>query len=643
MEIEEEKKKEEEKMEVDQEKGEEKDPQEDSSSSSSSVVEEKKEKDWERFSFNIISFTQTTRLQNGLRHSLYQRYRHYCNRRILRLRRNLNLRQVNTTGKGAGRRFNRNPVHVHQVKDSRYFLVPLMEAERSWSYGMELRENYETDQNHRTRNHSIRKFCKAASSAEHLLKLCKARGDGRTALEAEAYFLQLKGFWLMERKDYAQALGCYPQAKLIFEQLSRVVVDNDDQKTIQSRILEIETAIKFCDSRKHLSRSVGEEEEEEEESPEKELQEKFEKMLLEEQTKSSGTLSEFSWKGATVPLPTGKIRVAFLDIRSILDQIRKEKDVGALLGFYDNLFLRYNDVIEFIRDSQKQQMEKGNVKSVKSTARQKNMELLREYAQFHRQLHTLNRNVLLLHGARIRYHSPDKPFGVPEVAEKLPLDSWEQHCGISASGLTSKKILPEELVKLCDNILANVKDLEANCDEKDTEEKENYVAVNLYYTALRCYYVSLSFARNERFAEAQALLLRTENYASSSSDHFAVCQTKTKSDLLCLEALTNQIRVQKCLLKAKYIQSKGKKEKEKEKEEEGVEEEKEERNEKNVGEFSLWDYSGDQKGDKIFTFPPDFHGLHCNPLLFDLAMDEISVPSLEARKTPARRGLFAWW
>ena len=45
-------------------------------------------------SLNIVSIVHNIRVQNGIRHSLYQRYRHYCSRRLLRVRKKLHVKQV---------------------------------------------------------------------------------------------------------------------------------------------------------------------------------------------------------------------------------------------------------------------------------------------------------------------------------------------------------------------------------------------------------------------------------------------------------------------------------------------------------------------------------------------------------------------
>ena len=97
-----------------------------------------------------------------------------------------------------------------------------------------------------------------------------------------------------------------------------------------------------------------------------------------------------------------------------------------------------------------------------------------------------------------------------------------------------------------------------------------------------------------------------------------------------VEGLEREVRVQGCLLKARVLGEKEKGKKGEEGEEGGE------------GEFSLFGYP-EKVGDRVFVFPPDFQAVHCNPLLFDLTLDEVIPPSLEARKAPARRGLFGWW
>ena len=71
-------------------------------------------------------------------------------------------------------------------------------------------------------------FSSLLQAAQHLKTLCGERGDGRTELEAEAYYLMMKGAWLVERKEYLMALNqCFPAAKSILVRLSHVVEDEE--------------------------------------------------------------------------------------------------------------------------------------------------------------------------------------------------------------------------------------------------------------------------------------------------------------------------------------------------------------------------------------------------------------------------------
>jgi hypothetical protein len=338
-------------------------------------------------------------------------------------------------------------------------------------------------------------------------------------------------------------------------------------------------------------------------------------------------------------------------VKSCLDEIRKEKEISAALSKYDQLVTTYNDVTDIIRD-QLNQLEKGGSKSMKTASRQRHMKMLDEYVKFHRHFHLFSRNLLLLQGARIRYHFPESPFGSFEVAERFPSTAWDEFCGV-VNGQIGKKIFPEEVGRMCDNVLGSLKDLEESRDMEEVEEGKRFAALALFFTALRCFYVSLSYLRNHQFQESLALCLRTRQHASSAVDHFAVCSVKSKHEISSLESLMSQIEILRCLIRAKFLVHTREKE-EKEKAEKGKEEEGERDGEKEkevhphainptFSLFTFGDMSVGGSEERVLLFPPDYQPIHCNPLLFDLAIDEVRPPSLEGRKAPARRGLFSWW
>lgn len=67
---------------------------------------------------------------------------------------------------------------------SRHLLLVLMEAERAWSYAMQLKQEANTEP--RKRFHLLARLRKAAKHGEQLEKLCESpRVDAKTKLEAQ--------------------------------------------------------------------------------------------------------------------------------------------------------------------------------------------------------------------------------------------------------------------------------------------------------------------------------------------------------------------------------------------------------------------------------------------------------------------------
>lgn len=117
----------------------------------------------------VLKIIKNSHQQHGLRHGDYQRYRGYCSRRIRRLRKVLKIPQ------GDRRHFKRrdiNETHINNPKaDERYLHLPLMLAERSWAYAMQLRQESNTEP--RKKFHLIQKLRKGCGYALQLEELCK--------------------------------------------------------------------------------------------------------------------------------------------------------------------------------------------------------------------------------------------------------------------------------------------------------------------------------------------------------------------------------------------------------------------------------------------------------------------------------------
>ena len=102
--------------------------------------------------------------------------------------------------------------------------IPLLQAERAWSYAMQLKQDYEHDQveNGRRNRHMIQRLSKAVKWSEQLNKLCDKVGDSRTALQAQTYGLLMQGNYHLERDDLEKAVVVLSKAKNLLEQLISV-------------------------------------------------------------------------------------------------------------------------------------------------------------------------------------------------------------------------------------------------------------------------------------------------------------------------------------------------------------------------------------------------------------------------------------
>ena len=98
-----------------------------------------------------------------------------------------------SAGKG---RFQSRQLNPLDAVDARHLLLPLVQAERAWSYAMQLQSDIQHadekgDQDgrggsvSRMRFHAVRRLKKAVAWAKELAELTVARADPRTALEAE--------------------------------------------------------------------------------------------------------------------------------------------------------------------------------------------------------------------------------------------------------------------------------------------------------------------------------------------------------------------------------------------------------------------------------------------------------------------------
>ncbi|KAG9473682.1 hypothetical protein GDO78_004143 [Eleutherodactylus coqui] len=150
----------------------------------------------------ILQIIKESQQQHGMRHGDFQRYRGYCSRRLRRLRKTLGFKMGNR------HKFTGKKVTVDMLSDNRYLLLILMDAERAWSYAMQLKMEANTEP--RKRFHLTSRLRKAVKHGEKLERLCESdRVDAKTKLEAQAYSAYLNGMLQFEQQQWQAAMKAF--------------------------------------------------------------------------------------------------------------------------------------------------------------------------------------------------------------------------------------------------------------------------------------------------------------------------------------------------------------------------------------------------------------------------------------------------
>ena len=438
----------------------------------------------EDVSLDLFDLVRSSRNAHGLRHGDYLRYRQYCSRRLLRLRRSLKL----THGKG---RYKPQPLELRMVRDPKHLMLPLFCCERAWAYAMQVkREN--TAQEPRPRFHLLQRLNKAAKWSVVLSKLCAERGDKRTALEAEAYSAFMRGNMHLEREQWKPALDQLKRSRTICTELSRVSVA--EQVHLYSQMVEeVEPSIRFCAY--NLKREggsgadaegAGEEDDFEglagADSTSDILRSKLEAVLQESRAKQASTsANELSVAGERVPIRNEKTRIAVLASQRALQEIAALGEVGPhnaddAMPLYDRLFVHFNDALEPVRADLRAATKEN---TAKSGVAKEHLEKLQAGLMWQKLEHMSNRMLVLIEKMRTKREDG------------------------------GKRVSPEDIVRLYDSLTNNFSEMGQLVGYREDEGLMTALGARAAVAkAFRCYYVAESYGAAAQWKEANALYRR---------------------------------------------------------------------------------------------------------------------------------------
>lgn len=548
----------------------------------------------------ILQIIKESQQQHGLRHGDYQRYRGYCSRRLRRLRKTLGFKMGNR------HKFVGKKVTVEMLSDNRYLLLVLMEAERAWSYAMQLKQEANTEP--RKRFHLLARLRKAAKHSEKLEKLCESpRVDAKTKLEAQAYTAYLTGMVEFELQEWKQAMEAFNKCKTIYEKLASAFTE-DLAVLYRQRVDEISPNIRYCAynigdqnaindlMQMRLTGGGG-----------GMMAEKLEALITQARTKQAATMSEVEWRGRTVPVKIDKARVFLLGLADNEAAIAQAANEETKEHLYETLLAECRDTIQAVKEELKTETKQRERSSDGDTGKVSNLQYLHSYLTYIKLCTLVKRNESMAHTLQAKLKEPEA-----DENKRGPR--------------------PQDLIRLYDIILQSLAELSTLQGLEDDHTFQKEVSLKtLVYKAYRCFFIAQSYVLVKKWSEALVLYERVLKYAKE-------VQSKAKSlnnslkDLPDVQELIAEVNAEKYSLQAAAILDTDE-----------IVEVPQQLVKDNTPlcdhlETFRFDPTLVGKHPSLVQFPPDFQPIPCKPLFFDLALNHVAFPPLDDKVEQKGKG-----
>lgn len=385
--------------------------------------------------------------------------------------------------------------------DERFLYLPLMLAERAWSYAMQLRQEANTEP--RKRFHLINKLRRACIYSLELQKLCLAsqRLDDKTKLEVEAYVSGMHGNLHFELGLWQEAAEDFKKSQIIYENLIKVIqatsVDEELCDLYKSKVEELKPNLRYCaynmGSKSDAAATIDEV---------LELRraqggagglidlESFKTAQIE-----GAKLETIEWRNFKIQirLPE-KVRLFLLSLQDLDKSIEQAKTMQNKIDIIETVLIDCKDSIQATRDEflKSDAPRKGGAETGNSPAVSNNVQLLLAYLNYIRLIRTLERNLYL----------------VGQTKQSLSLES-----AVSEGGdATKKSVRPQNLTRLYEIIAQNIVEIQQITGlENDKTYQTEIQNLSTAFKAFRCYYIAMTLVSMFRWKEAVALYERKQN------------------------------------------------------------------------------------------------------------------------------------
>lgn len=557
--------------------------------------------------------------QHGLRHMDYQRYRSYCSRRVRRVRKTLHVQC-------GQRKYQKRDLTEDDLTDSKILLIPLFQAERAWSYAMQLKQEANTEP--RKRFHLLNRLRKAIRHANQLEKLSQStKCDARTKLEAQGYQALMQGLFNFEMQKWKESLENFIYAKNIYEKLSLALKGDDSQIYYNQKCEEIEPNLRYC------SYKLGDKSAQKDlinlklkSTAGSQLSETIDNLISETKEKQVITFSEVNWRNK-IPLQikNEKIRFFLSNVQEYEKQLQTTDNFDSKIKIYESILKESVDTIQIVRDELKldplfQKIQKGA--TLQLDDKPSNLLLLFAYLSWTRINKTIERNLLML------------DVYTSQLASSSQVDD----------GSKVKNVKPQDIVRLYDIIIQNYTDMAQLpgllADQEYQNDSEFTV---LFYKTFRAYYISLFYLAIKKYKEAIGFCFKVDGYLKQLN----LMIKETKKTELKLDEFKSKLEKLKTDLEQFKFKIQAEALLEDKMEDMSLKEQ--EQNKEKLEKIPLTDRLDIYLEDSSLCTQPNvarlalnFEPVQCKPVFFDIALNHLGLPNLDDKveqKQQAQQGV----
>ncbi|XP_063230612.1 signal recognition particle subunit SRP68 [Bacillus rossius redtenbacheri] len=452
------------------------------------------------FSIEILKIIKDAQQQHGLRHSDYQRYRGYCSRRLRRLRKVLHVTQ------GDKRHFKKKIITESLLKDEKFVHIPLMMAERAWSFAMQLRQEANTEP--RKKFHLVSRLRKAVTYALQLQNLCESnKCDVRTRLEAQAYVAWISGSLQFELQQWRLAMESLKKSQMVYEKLAQALPEQE-QAVYRQRVEELAPSLRYCaynigddsamdDLLELRSHGQGD------------MLANLDSLIVQTRERGVADHQEVVWRGRAVVVRPERVRLFLMANQDADKSLGRLTDNTEKISLLETLLMDCKDAISSVRDELKSdQASKGRAEAGAPVSP---LQYLLSYLVHIKLTRTIQRTLIMVDSARAA----------------LLADT---------EGSEGRKARPQDMTRLYEIVLQNYAELQQLPGlETDAEYQRGLEADIQAYRAFRCFYIAQSLAGAGRWPESLALYQRADQYAvqalRSSVPHLSAELERLRKDV----------------------------------------------------------------------------------------------------------------